>query len=169
VEGGSCNAYDYVCGDAINDFDLAGTVCLKCGWANVKRGAQVAGSWVYENSGSLSTALSYGSSLGYAFCAFSGGTGCVVGLALSAASSTLSAVNVHRACKRGGKSCTGAQINLGVSVVGTVTGGIATAKMNSAVASVRNRYIADVYEVRQAAVAGAIANGGSALTGTFVE
>lgn len=28
VEGGSCNAYDYVCGDSINAFDLDGAVCL---------------------------------------------------------------------------------------------------------------------------------------------
>jgi hypothetical protein len=25
IEGGSCNDYDYVCGDPVNDFDLAGT------------------------------------------------------------------------------------------------------------------------------------------------
>jgi RHS repeat-associated protein len=28
VDGGSCNDYDYVCGDAINAFDLDGNICL---------------------------------------------------------------------------------------------------------------------------------------------
>jgi len=28
VEGGSCNAYDYACGDAVNNSDLDGTLCV---------------------------------------------------------------------------------------------------------------------------------------------
>jgi RHS repeat-associated protein len=30
VEGGSCNDYDYVCGDTINAFDLDGQICFSC-------------------------------------------------------------------------------------------------------------------------------------------
>ena len=32
VEGGSCNDYDYVCGDPVNRFDLDGNVCFSCAW-----------------------------------------------------------------------------------------------------------------------------------------
>jgi hypothetical protein len=31
VEGGSSNDYDYVAGDPVNGFDLAGTICWTCG------------------------------------------------------------------------------------------------------------------------------------------
>jgi len=30
VEGGSCNNYDYVCGEPINAVDLGGTICFRC-------------------------------------------------------------------------------------------------------------------------------------------
>ena len=30
VDGGSCNAYDYVCQDPLNSYDLSGTVCFVC-------------------------------------------------------------------------------------------------------------------------------------------
>ncbi|CAN5813671.1 hypothetical protein BH23ACT12_BH23ACT12_02670 [soil metagenome] len=30
VEGGSCNDYDYVCGDPVNKFDLDGQICWSC-------------------------------------------------------------------------------------------------------------------------------------------
>ena len=37
VEGGSCNDYDYVCGDSINAFDLDGEVCWSCHWKKAKK------------------------------------------------------------------------------------------------------------------------------------
>ena len=36
VEGGSCNAYDYACGDPINSFDLSGEICWSCHARRVK-------------------------------------------------------------------------------------------------------------------------------------
>jgi RHS repeat-associated protein len=30
IEGGSCTNYDYVCGDPVNRFDFAGTICWSC-------------------------------------------------------------------------------------------------------------------------------------------
>jgi RHS repeat-associated protein len=37
IEGGSANDYDYVSGDPVNNYDLAGTVCWSCARKFVKR------------------------------------------------------------------------------------------------------------------------------------
>ncbi len=45
VEGGSCNDYDYVCANAINDLDLDGLRCfIKCGWGKAAKRVRRAGS-----------------------------------------------------------------------------------------------------------------------------
>ena len=46
VEGGSCNDYDYVCGDPVNNFDLDGTRCLTgVAWKEQIRYQDKDGNW----------------------------------------------------------------------------------------------------------------------------
>ncbi|MEY2471795.1 MAG: hypothetical protein QOK28_1124, partial [Actinomycetota bacterium] len=50
VEGGSCNSYDWVCGDSINSSDLSGDFCWRCA-------AKAAGSWAVQNRGLIVLAV----------------------------------------------------------------------------------------------------------------
>ena len=49
VEGGSCNTYDYVCGDPINQMDLDGQICWSCAGRRVantvRHPVKTVGSW----------------------------------------------------------------------------------------------------------------------------
>jgi hypothetical protein len=58
VEGGSCNDYDYVCGDTINAFDLDGEICFSCAAkAVVKTVAKVARNPVVQAVGGTAACL----------------------------------------------------------------------------------------------------------------
>ena len=68
----------------------------------------------------LSTVLSVASAVAYASCAFDEAVGCGLGLALSAAATSVSGVDMERKCSRHSKSCSRAITSFGVSLLSTL-------------------------------------------------
>lgn len=55
VEGGSCNDYDYVCGDPVNSYDLDGAVCL--GKVCIRKPQIKAKKWWRDHGGKVRRAV----------------------------------------------------------------------------------------------------------------
>jgi RHS repeat-associated protein len=150
------SAYGYAGDNPLNGADPMG-LCgiLSC----ISSVAKDVGTFVYQNSGTLSTIASGLSTVAYATCAISAGIGCGLGLGLSAASTVLSGINTYRACYGGAGNCAAAAADFGISAVATVVGGAAQLYAANAISGMPNSYAQAIYLARQAGVIGGLASG----------